>query len=395
MPVLQENISRECNIMTRHSHGNSKLRILISGHLPPLLGGIATYYQSLMDSSLPQKVDLCFVQTSPQTRKGAQSGLFSFSNLIWSLKDIGRFAEAVIKHHPQLSHIATADGLSFAKHGVCVIIARLFGSRVLLHPHCGFSILYTDQPRWWQWFFRRIIHLTNGVVTLSREWDQLISIVPGCPVYYLPNAIDLTAYRAISSEHREVAKSSTQLRALYLGYLGQAKGSFDIIEAAKEIVSRHMPVIFDLVGEELKKGDVIQLQNQIDQAGLGSVVTLHPVATGSRKVEIFCDADIFIFPSYSEGMPIAVIEAMACGLPIIATRVGGVPEMVSDGVNGILIDPGRPDQIVGALQHLYENPDMRHSMKMNSYKTAFEKFDIEKLVPRLVSIYSKVLTGTA
>jgi glycosyltransferase involved in cell wall biosynthesis len=156
-----------------------------------------------------------------------------------------------------------------------------------------------------------------------------------------------------------------------------------------------MPVIFDLVGEELKKGDVIQLQNQIDQAGLGSVVTLHPVATGSKKVEIFCDADIFIFPSYSEGMPIAVIEAMACGLPIIATRVGGVPEMVSDGVNGILIDPGRPDQIVGALQHLYENPDMRHSMKMNSYKTAFEEFDIEKLVPRLVSIYSKVLTGTA
>ncbi len=192
-----------------------------------------------------------------------------------------------------------------------------------------------------------------------------------------------------------MAKPSTQLRALYLGYLGQAKGSFDIIEAAKEIVSRHVPVIFDLVGEELKKGDVIQLQNQIDQAGLGNVVTLHPVATGSRKVEIFCDADIFIFPSYSEGMPIAVIEAMACGLPIIATRVGGVPEMVSDGVNGMLIDVGRPDQIADALQHLYDNPDMRHSMKMNSYKTAFEKFDIEKLVPRLVNIYSEVLTGTA
>jgi glycosyltransferase involved in cell wall biosynthesis len=305
-----------------------------------------------------------------------------------------RFTKAVIKHRPKLTHIATAFGLSFAKHGVCVIIARLFGSRVLLHPHCGFPALYINRPRWWQWFFRWIIRRTNGVVTLSREWNQLTAVVPGCTVYFLPNAIDLTAYRAIAAERRIAAKKPIQLKALYLGYLGKTKGTFDLVEAAKKIVSRNLPIVIDLVGEELGPGELEQLEKQIDQARLGNTITLHPVASGSKKIDAFYDADIFVYPSYSEGMPIAVIEAMACGLPIIATRVGGLPDLVSDGINGILIDVGNPEQIASAFEYLSANSEMRLSMQMKSYQTAFEEFDIEILVPRLVNIYRKTLAGT-
>src|SRR5450759_5634987 len=78
-----------------------------------------------------------------------------------------------IKHRPQVTHIATAFGLSFVKHGVCIMIARLYGSRVLLHPHCSISALYTDRSRGWQWFFRQVIRMTHGVITLSREWNIL------------------------------------------------------------------------------------------------------------------------------------------------------------------------------------------------------------------------------
>jgi glycosyltransferase involved in cell wall biosynthesis len=379
--------------MTHQSFDKAKPRILVSGHLPPLMGGIATYCQSLMNSSLPQQVDLCFVETSSQKRTLSQTGLFSFSNLISAISDCGRFTKAVIKHRPQLTHITTAFGLSFAKHGVCVIIARLFGSRVLLHPHCGFAPLYTDRPHWWQWFFRRVIRLTNGVITLSSEWNQLNTIVPGCTVYYLPNAIDLTAFRAVALERRVVEMKPHQLKVLYLGSLGKAKGSFDLVEAAKETVSRNLPIIFDLVGEELGKGEGEQLQKLIDQARLGKVVTLHPGVMGPKKIDFYREADIFIYPSYSEGMPYAVIEAMACGLPIIATRVGGLPDLVSDGFNGLLVDTGRVDQLVSALQYLSFNPELRFAMQLNGYQNASDKYDIERLVPRLVSIYRKALTG--
>jgi glycosyltransferase involved in cell wall biosynthesis len=381
--------------MTHLSFDQAKLRILVSGHLPPPLGGVATYYQSLLNSSLPQQVDLCFVETSSQRRTLSQSGIFTFSNLISAITDCGRFTKAVIKHRPQLTHIGTAFGLSYVKHSVCVLIARLFGSRVLLHPHCGFSALYTNQPRWWQWFFRRIIRFTNGVVSLSSEWNQLITIVPGCAVYYLPNAIDLTAYRTATLKRRVVEQNPPLLKVLYLGYLGKAKGSFDLVEAAKEILAKNIPVKIDLVGEELAKGEVERLKKQIDQTGLGNVVSLHPPVIGSKKIEMLLEADIFIYPSYGEGMPIAVIEAMASGLPIISTRVGGLPDLVKDGINGILVEAGHPDQLVRAILYLSLNPDQRFAMQMNSFQSAINNFDIEKLVPRLVNIYSKVLMGAS
>jgi glycosyltransferase involved in cell wall biosynthesis len=380
--------------MTDSLVDKTKPRILVSGHLPPPMGGIATYYQSLLSSSLPQLVDLSFVETSSQKRTQAQSGRFSLSNVLSAVSDCGRFTKAVIRHRPELTHIATADGLSFAKHSVCVIIARLFGSRVLLHPHCGFSACYTDQSRLWQWFVRRTIRMTNGVVTLSTEWNQLTAIVPGCPVYFLPNGIDLTAYRTVGMERKVVEKKSHQFKVLYLGYMGKAKGSFDLFEAAKIISKNDIPVIFNLVGGDWGPGEVEQLKKQIDQAGLGNIVTVHPPVIGAQKTDFFGEADIFIYPSYSEGMPIAVIEAMACGLPIIATRVGGLPDLVKDGINGVLVDPGCPDQLVSALKYLSSNPEILFAMQLKSYQSAFENFDIENVVPKLVSIYRKTLEGT-
>jgi hypothetical protein len=124
-----------------------KLRVLISGHLPPPVGGIATFYEFLLGSSLPERVDLQFVQTSSQKRTLSRSGQAPTSNLISALRDCGRFTRAVLIHRPHISHIATDFGLSFIKHSIRVGVARLLGSRVLLHPHCSILALYTERPK--------------------------------------------------------------------------------------------------------------------------------------------------------------------------------------------------------------------------------------------------------
>ncbi len=375
--------------MPSTSSDRTKLRVLVAGHLPPPAGGVATYYQSLLNSSLPQKVDLAFVQTSSQKRALSETGKFSFFNLTSAFSDWARFTRAVIKHRPQVTHIATAFGLSFVKHSVCVLIARLLGSRVLLHPHCGFTALYTNRSRWWQWYFRRVIRHTDGVITLSTEWDQLRSVIPGCKVYFLPNALDLRPYQSIGQARRQVSAKPGEVRVLYLGYLGKEKGSFDLLEAAKQTCSRKLPLAFDLYGEDLEQGEVEQLKQQINQTGLAGVVNLHPFADAPTKVEAFCNADIFIYPSYHEGMPMAVIEAMACGLPVIASKVGGLPDLVEDGLNGLLVEPAHPGQLADALQTLSLDYGLRYTMQQNSFRRAFEQFDMETLVPRLVRIYEQ------
>ena len=117
-------------------------RVLIAGHLPPPMSGIGTYYQTLLDSSLPSRVNLQFIDTSLRRRPGSETGKWSFSNLVSAAADCVRFGKAVVVFRPEICHIATATGLSFLKHSVCIAIARLLGSKVLLHPHCSFYFLY-------------------------------------------------------------------------------------------------------------------------------------------------------------------------------------------------------------------------------------------------------------
>jgi glycosyltransferase involved in cell wall biosynthesis len=369
----------------------SGTRVLISGHLPPPVGGIGSYYQALLGSSLKEQVDLYFVLTSSQKRKLSKSGEASFGNAMLSVLDCWRFAKAALRHRPQISHIATAFGLSFFKHSLCVLFSRFLGSRVLLHPHCSMSVLYTTRSGLWRWYFRLIVRCTEGVLALSHEWLQLKSFIPECPVYHLPNAIDFRPFRHIAPERFVRNEKDLSLRVLYLGYLGRAKGSFDLIEAAQIIRSRGMNLHFDLVGDELSPGEMKQLSQLIDNAQLDNLVRIHPAASGPAKMAFFRAADMFAYPSHHEGMPMAVIEAMASGLPIVATRVGGLPDLVADGVNGILVDPQSPEKFASALCELYFNEPLRLSMQEKSYHLASEHYDIEKRVPQLVTVYKKVL----
>jgi glycosyltransferase involved in cell wall biosynthesis len=366
-------------------------RILIAGHLPPPMSGIGTYYEILLGSSLPDRVNLKFIDTSLRRRYGAETGSWSFSNLVSAISDCIRFTRAVSAFHPDVCHIATAFGLSFIKHSVCVAVARVLGSKVLLHPHCSFYFLYERKGRAWQYFVRKIISLCHGVVALSNEWKKLAEIVPGSRTFYLPNAINLAEFVEVGQEKIGSTTAHTCLTVLYLGHLGRAKGTFDLISAAKIVLEATHGVLFELVGHEQISGDIEQLNDQVMNAGLEQYIHIRSAVNGAGKIELFRSADIFVYPSYHEGMPMAVIEAMACGLPIVATKVGGLPDLVPPGLNGLLVPAGQPDQLANAIHQLIVNPQLRSSMQMSSFRLAQENFDIEKLVSRLLEIYQALL----
>ncbi len=364
------------------------MKVLISGHLPPPVGGIAVFYQSLLNSSLPTRIEHNFVITSSQRRELSASGRATFANLISAMQDCFRFIKALISFRPRVVHIATAFGLSFVKHSICVVAARLAGCRVLLHPHCGYSRLYEEQPAWWQWFVRRVMGLTHGLIVLSQEWDQVKTVLPGQKVYFLPNAIDLKPYNRIAEERFEEGIKGSGYRVLYLGYLGKAKGTYDLIDAAKMVNEVNQNIAFDLVGPELAEGEISSLQNAIQAHQLTTHVFLHPPAYGQEKMTILRDSDLFAYPSYHEGMPMAIIEAMGSGLALVASEVGGIPDMVENGENGLLIPAGRPDLIARAILDILSERERLQTMQKRSWQIAVEKFDIEKLVDRLIEIYT-------
>jgi hypothetical protein len=211
--------------------------VLISGALPPPMGGVGFYYQTLLNSSLAQHINFHFVETSSHDRQLSSTGTATFFNFIEAIKDCWRFSKAVFINKPQIAHISTAVGLSFVKHSFCILIARLFGCKVLLHPHCSLSVLYYERPNWWKIYFRQIIRLTNGIIVLSKEWLDLLKIIPERNVYYLPNALNTKTYESIAEAHLSDTQAKKSCNTLYLGYLGKSKGSFELLTAALDVRS--------------------------------------------------------------------------------------------------------------------------------------------------------------
>jgi glycosyltransferase involved in cell wall biosynthesis len=373
---------------------STALRVLVSGHLPPPMGGIAAYCKELLASSLPGKVNLRFVVTSSQERELSSSGKASFANLRFAVRDLARFWKALREHRPQVSHIATVYGLSFVKHSVCVALARLYGSKVLLHPHCSITMLYTEKPKWWQWYFRQVARLLSGVIGLSAEWQQLKQYIPNLPVYEVPNAINLEPFQAIAEQHLSQPVTEGAVKMLYLGYIGKAKGSFDLVSAARLAQDQAPGLQVDLVGSALNPGSREQVQAQAEALGATSAQVRAP-AYAQEKLEYFRGADVFVYPSYHEGMPMAVLEAMACALPVIATRVGGLPDLVTNGENGLLVEAGQPEQLADAMARLANDPALRRAMQQKSYQLMRARFDMEQRVSRLIEIYQATAAALA
>lgn len=376
--------------MAMAREASKRTRVLIAGHLPPLLGGIATFCQALINSDLADLVDLRFVQTSPEFRPGMAGGKVSWGNVANSARDIRRFIRACSQHRPDVVHICTAQGTSFVKHSVCLLFARAMGCRIVLHPHCSISRVYTG-PSLWRWYCTRIFRLSSAVVALSREWLPLRQRLDGTEVHYLPNAIDIRPYEDIAARRRWDAPRPRRL--LYLGYIGEAKGTFDLLEAFGTLEGGDRPIELTLIGDFLSLADAARVARLVASvADSGRICSQRPPVRGADKLAWLEWADILVFPSHYEGMPMTLLEAMAAGLPVVATTVGGIPDIVKDGVNGLLVPPGRPAELARAIEKLCRDACLREEFGRRNARAA-QDFRIDRYAAKLAEIYARVVRG--
>jgi glycosyltransferase involved in cell wall biosynthesis len=122
----------------------------------------------------------------------------------------------------------------------------------------------------------------------------------------------------------------------------------------------------------------------------------HALATGyvsdyEELKALYAICDIFVLPSFEEGDPIALKEALASGKPLIGSNVGGIPMQIEDGWNGFLIEPGNEKQLYGKIKYLIENEDVRKRMEKNSRKLAEEEFDWNKIVDKYFEVYKYIM----
>lgn len=247
-----------------------------------------------------------------------------------------------------------------------------------MHIHGGgFKKYYVTSPQW----ITAILNKCDGIIVLSLSWKSYYQSITNCSQIFIVENIVAFPVK------KHVEKKDNRLHLLFWGLVDKQKGIFDLLE----VLFKHYNIFHDqLVLHIGGNGKIQNLRKMINQYGLNDMVIYEGFVSGAEKINLLLSSDVFILPSYIEGLPISILEAMSYGKPILSTPVGGIPEVVENNVNGILFQPGDKEAITEAIKLMINNVSMKNAMGENSYERV-KKYFPDRVQVNLSRIYEKLL----
>lgn len=281
----------------------------------------------------------------------------------------------------KIVHIQGAAFASFERNVFFVKVGKLFGKKVVMHMHCADFESYYNPSKHKQ----RIVDIINACdlyLVLSDSWKQYFESIG------VKSNIIKVLNNTITPPVTKIVKRSTDiLNLLYLGVIGQRKGIYDILNALKD--NKEMfegKVVLRIGGNQEEE----KLQACINEYGLQGMVKFEGFVSGEKKIECLNWADVYILPSFNEGLPIGILEAMSYRHPIISTPVGGIPEVVKDGVNGIMVKPGNVQEIAKAISAFVGDKKLVEEYGMHSIELV-KPYLPETVFAALSEMYSHLI----
>ncbi len=189
-------------------------------------------------------------------------------------------------------------------------------------------------------------------------------------------------YNYIDITQQDIPDKSFKYRIGVLANIHKYKGYYDLIPIANELMKQNLDFHFYIGGQDNTNND---FYNEVKKQGLSERFSF--LGFVKNKEEFFNNVDVFFLPSYLEGMPTVILEAMQYGVPVVASNVGGIPEQIENGYNGFMCKPGDIGGFVDAIKRI-ENTDVRERFIANSYNILTEKFSKEKIVEKWIKIFS-------
>jgi glycosyltransferase involved in cell wall biosynthesis len=348
--------------------------VLMVGTDPDGMGGVRAVVRGYLDGGLFERYRCVYVATH---RAGS-----AWVKTTTALKAWLKVAVYLRKLDAPLVHVQTASRASFWRKSVVCLMARWAGRPYLLHVHGGeFMQFYEEESGpLAQRFIRSIFAHAALVIALSDEWGKrLLRVCPTATVEVLHNAVALPDTAGLP----RLADRDPTL--LFLGNLGRGKGTYDLVRAFALVAAR-FPRLKLVCGGVGCVEEVRQLATQLE---IRDRVLCPGWLNPERKSAELASGTIFILPSYAEGMPMALLEAMSWRLPVIATPVGGIPQVVRNEVNGLLVAPGDIDGLAAAITRLMKDPALRERFGAAARATIEAGFSLEEALEHLSTIYRR------
>ena len=348
------------------------MKIVMLGTALDTKGGISSVVNVYKSDGLFRRWPITYIVTHCDG-SGLKKILAAVRGLIFY--NIALYRSEVLAVHAHVSSRA-----SFWRKSIFIACAFLFRVPVIFHLHgAEFQLFYKDEcSSFRQFLIRSLLNRCYCLIALSPQWQAWLK-----PLVSRPSVLSI--YNPVQILNDDISKEPRKT-LLFLGRLGKRKGIYDVIEALVKVKQRHSDVLLIAAGD----GEREEVERFAKLMGVRENIEIPGWIDQKQARKLRRKSWIYVMPSYNEGLPMSILEAMSSGLPVISTPVGGIPDAVSDGVEGLLIEPGNVEQLAESIVRLLEDNALRRQMGLAAEEKIRNTFSTESTVPQIEAIYQEI-----
>ncbi|MBW4481989.1 MAG: glycosyltransferase family 4 protein [Tildeniella torsiva UHER 1998/13D] len=347
-------------------------------------GGMGSINKMIQELTSPD-FSLRYIATWDSSQKGSQK-------VFYFLRSFFVFLSVIFQKEIDLVHIHFSERGSLARKILIGSIAYQAGIPIILHAHgCEFHLFYSELPNILKRVINAFFKRSSILIVLSESWKEFY--INNCKlssdqIIVLNNPVVFP--KLIPSRSAAPLSKDSCINFLFMGKINERKGVYDLIHSISMMSTEDKEKTKILFAGS---GEIEQLKRFADDFDVLDQLQFLGWVNAKVRDRLLAEADVFVLPSYNEGLPMALLEAMSWGLPVITTAVGGIPEIITPDVNGFLLQPGDTAGLSHAMSILINNKDLRSNLGSKA-REGIALLDIENYSQRLFNLYKKAIEKT-
>lgn len=275
-------------------------------------------------------------------------------------------------------HVHGSSYISFTRKSMVIRWAKILGFKIVYHIHGGAFKEFTAERG--ENVIRRTLDRCDAIICLSDYWYEYFAGQLGYGnVHVVPNMID-------NPTDLKIERTDSCVNCIFMGTICADKGIYDLVKVIADDQEYYRSRARFIIGGV---GENDRLAEMIADYGIGDLVEQRGWIAGNDKIQLFNQADVLLLPSYIEGLPICILEAMSYGLPVLTTDVGAIPDVITHGVNGLIAKPGDLNTLNDNLYRVIEDIALRDRASQIS-RERVGKFLPSGIISSLKTVYKNL-----
>lgn len=344
------------------------MNILMVGPDYNAKGGMATVMKNFY-KYYPEQNNLFFLISWKEKRK-----FIMFLNSIFTIRKL------IKKHSIDIVHFHVSEDFGFYRKAIFSLLVSKKVKKIFHFHSATFDLFYSKSNRFYRFLITKSLNRIDQIVALTEEWRAFYDTITSSDICVIHNAVPIPTNKLYNH---------SSVKIVTFGRIGYRKGSYDIVKLAKKLsinTSSDKQIYFYLYGDGGEEKE--QLRARLIENNIYNVIIEDWL---DDYEEVLQETAIHLLPSYHEGMPLSVLETMSYGIPNIASNVGGLSEVIEDGINGFFVKPGDTEDMEDIILRLLNDEVLRNKISIESRHTIIKHFSLPVYFDKWDQLYKKVV----